>query len=81
MAIAAAGTLGVFFFARPQPELAAAIHFEVLPPAGTELAPNVVPFPALSPDGRRVAFVVFNSTQEAPSRVRRKYNGSVGVAE
>ena len=59
VATAAALGIGTRQFARPRPEPAAAIRFQVSPPAGSSLGGGVAAFSqALSPDGRRVVFLV-----------------------
>jgi serine/threonine protein kinase len=61
-AAAAAGTLISTFLAlnRATPPRPAAVRFEVSPPASMSFPPTLAasPWPALSPDGRRVAYVV-----------------------
>ena len=59
VATAAALGIGTRQFARPRPEPAAAIRFQVSPPAGSALGGGVAaPSQALSPDGRRIVFGV-----------------------
>ena len=59
VATAAALGIGALQFARPRPEPAAAIRFQVSPPAGSSIVGGAAAFSqALSPDGQRVVFGV-----------------------
>jgi Tol biopolymer transport system component len=59
VATAAALGVGALQLARPRPEPAAAVRFQVSPPAGSSLLRGVgATSQALSPDGRRVVFGV-----------------------
>jgi Tol biopolymer transport system component len=62
VATVAALGMGALQFARPRPQPAAAIRFQVSPPAGSSFIGGAVTFSqALSPDGQRVAFGVNTS--------------------
>jgi Tol biopolymer transport system component len=65
VATAAALGLGALQFARARPEPAAAIRFQVSPPAGSSIVVGgpAAPWQALSPDGQRIAFVVITAGQ------------------
>jgi Tol biopolymer transport system component len=61
----------VFFVTQPRVEPAAAVRFEVLPPPETTVdAGPAAPQPALSPDGRRLAFQVVNAEDQTVLAVR-----------
>jgi Tol biopolymer transport system component len=66
LATAAALGIGALQFARPRSEPAAAIRFQVSPPAGSSIVGGpAAPLPALSPDGQRIALVVNTAGQFA----------------
>jgi Tol biopolymer transport system component len=70
LATAAALGVGALQFARPRPEPATAVRFQVSPPAGSSLLRGVgATSQALSPDGQRVVFRV-NTTGGAALAVR-----------
>ena len=65
--------IGALLFARPRPEPATAVRFQVSPPAGSSIAGGGVGLThAFSPDGQRIAFVV--STAGGPALAVRSFD-------
>jgi serine/threonine protein kinase len=66
LAIAVAMGIGIVRFAEPRPEPARSIRFQVSAPPDVVLASDINLSPALSPDGRTLAFLVVSRAGDRP---------------
>ncbi len=75
VATTAAVGVGALQFARARPEPAAAVRFQVSPPAGSSIVGGAVGLThALSPDGQRIVFVV--NTAGGPALAVRSFDAA-----